>query len=231
MIVDKVEIGKVEVEVEKENFGLAKNFNLYSMSGEKLIITVLSTEYESDKSNNTNLYYRFTFVPTNQTGIFKLSALSMEKDFANLIGKSKIIEEGSLNEDKVNEFMASKGVTPKTAINYTLVSRKKNWPVELKDTKKIEQENQEIGFFETKGHFKGQDFYEFYLPSGILIAKVNFTGGNNAQNSELYTPKDNQKRIVSIPQKEKVEFYKSTVDPNALTLKRITLWLIEKNYL
>jgi hypothetical protein len=64
-----------------------------------------------------------------------------------------------------------------------------------------------------------------------MIAKVNFAGGNNAQNFELFTPKDNFRRIISIPQKETIKLAALTVDPNELTLRRITLWLSENNYL
>ena len=87
--VDGNKIGKVEVQ--KQNFGLTKNFNLYSMGGEKLVIAVLSTEFEGDKNDNTTMFYRFTFLPTNQVGIFKLSTLGMEKGFVNLIGKGGIV--------------------------------------------------------------------------------------------------------------------------------------------
>lgn len=227
--VDDTEVGKVEVL--KENFGLTKNFNLYSMNGDKLIIAVVSTEFANDISDNSSLYYRLTFVPTNQVGIFKVSSLSQEKTFVNLIGKSKIIEGNTLNELKVNELIATKGVTPKTVVNYTLVNRNKNWPIQFKDTKKIEQNQKEIGFFIPNGNSNGQHAYEFFLPSGVLIAKVNFAGGNNAQNFELFTPKDNSKRIVSIPQKDIIKMYASSVDPNESTLKRIALWLIDKNYM
>jgi len=227
--VDQKEIGKVEVQ--KENLGLTKNFVFNSKSGEKLVIAVLSTEYQNDRNDNTTLYYRFTFIPTNQVGIFKLSALGMEKGFANLIGSSGIVEGNTLNEQKVNELIASKGVTPRTTVNYMLVSRDRNWPIELKDTKSIEQGAKEIGFFTATGHFNGQDTYEFFIPGGVLVAKVSFAGGNNAQNFELFTPKDSQRRVVRLPVKEHVNFHKSTVDPNALMLKRVTAWLVDNNYL
>ena len=90
-----------KVEVQKENFGLTKNFNLYSMNGEKLVIAVLSTEYASDPNDNMGMYYRLTFVPTNQVGIFRIPTLGMEKGFANLIGKGQVVEGNSLNADKV----------------------------------------------------------------------------------------------------------------------------------
>ncbi len=227
--VDKKEVAKVEVE--KENFGLTKNFNLLSLDGEKLAIAVMSTEYESDASDNTTVYYKVTFLPTNQTAIFKLSVLGTEKGFAKLIGSSGIIESDGLNADKVKEFIASKGVNPKVAVNYTLVNRSKNWPIHLTAEKRITQNDKEIGFFVPKGSSKTGDSYEYFLPSGILVAKVSFAGGNNAQNFLLFTPKDNQNRTVAIPQAEKVKFLASDVDPNYLTLKRITSWLVENNYL
>jgi hypothetical protein len=227
--VDGTKIGKVEVQ--KQNFGLTKNFSLYSMEGEKLVIAVLSTEFEGDKNDNTSMYYRFTFLPTNQVGIFKLSTLGMEKGFVNLIGKGGIIDGNNLNENKITELIATKGVSPRTSVNYRLVSRNKNWPIELKETKSIEQGGETIGFFTSTGSMSGQDSYEFFVPDGIMVAKVSFAGGNNAQNFELFTASDRVRKVVSIPQKDKVNFLSSTVDPNALTLKRITAWLVQNNYL
>lgn len=229
LTVDGQVIGKVDVE--KSNFGLTKEFTFLSTTGEKLIIAAVSTEFEADKTDNTTLYYRFTFLPTNQVGIFKLSALSQEKGFAHLIGKSGIVVNNELQADKVTEFIAKKGVTPKVALDYTIVGRSTSWPIELKADKSIEQARTNIGWFKPTGQSNGQDYYEFFLPSGIMIAKVNFAGGNNAQNFELFTPKDNQKRIVNIPTKETVKFSANTVDPNFHTLKRVVAVLVEKGYL
>lgn len=220
-----------KVDVQKENLGLTKNFNLYSMKGEKLVIAVLSTEFQNDKNDNMSMFYRFTFVPTNQVGIFKLPSLSMEKGFANIIGKAGIIEGNTLNAEKVSDFIATRGVSPRTAVNYTLVQRNKFGPVELKEDKTIHQGGEEIGFFNPT--FSGQEMssYEFFIPGGILVAKVSFSGGNNAQNFELFTASDNVRKIVPIPQKEQVNYHQSVIDPNALTLKRITAWLVEHKYL
>ncbi|SHM00440.1 hypothetical protein [Chryseobacterium polytrichastri] len=226
--VDGNKIGKVEVQ--KQNFGLTKNFNLYSIDGEKLIIAVLSTEFEGDKNDNTSMYYRFTFLPTNQVGIFKLSTLGMEKGFVNLIGKGGIIDGNTLNANKVTELIASKGVSPRTAVNYTLVARNRNWPIELRENKSIEQ-GETIGFFNYTGSMGSQDAYEFFIPGGIMVAKVSFAGGNNAQNFELFTASDKVRRVVPIPQKDKVTSLSSSIDPNLLTLKRITAWLVQNNYL
>ncbi|MCS3530648.1 hypothetical protein [Chryseobacterium sp. JUb7] len=226
--VDGNKIGKVEVQ--KQNLGLTKNFNLYSMEGEKLIIAVLSTEFEGDRNDNTTMYYRFTFLPTNQVGIFKLSTLGMEKGFVNLIGKGGIIDGNTLNANKVTELIASKGVSPRTAVNYTLVARNKNWPVELKQDRSIEQ-GETIGFFNYTGSMGGQDTYEFFVPDGVMVAKVSFAGGNNAQNFELFTARDSVRKVVQIPQKDKIGSVSSSIDPNLLTLKRITAWLVQNNYL
>lgn len=220
-----------KVEVQKENFGLTKNFNLYSMDGEKLVIAVLSTEYQSDPNDNMGMFYRLTFVPTDQVGIFRLPTLGMEKGFADLIGKGQIVEGNNLNADKVAELITSKGVTPRTTVNYMLVVRNKRWPIELREDKTIEQGGEQIGFFTSTGHVNGVDMYEFFVPDGIMIVKVSFAGGNNAQNFELFTARDNVRKVIRIPQEEKVDLHTSSIDPNALTLKRITAWLVENNYL
>ena len=227
--VDKTEIAKVEVQ--KENFGLTKNFVLHSMNGEKLIIAVLSTEYESDRNDNTSMYYRFTFLPTDQVGIFKLPTIGSEKRFARLIGSNQIVQGNTLNAENVAELIASQGVTPRTVVNYTLVVRNKDWPIEFLENGSITQGGEEIGFFTPTENHSGQDSYEFFLPEGIMIAQVSFAGGNNAQNFELFTPRDSRRRIVNLPQNEKVNFHASTIDSNALMLKRITAWLVEHGYL
>lgn len=227
--VDKTEIAKVEVS--KENFGLTKNFELLSMNGEKLIIAVLSTEYEADKTDNTTMYYNFTFLTTNQTGIFKIASLGAEKSFANLIGKSGIIVNNALDEQKVKEFIAKKGLTPKVAINYTLVSRDKSWPLTLTEELKFMQQGKEIGWIKPGAKINGLEAYELYLPDGIFLGKVKFAGGNNAQNFEFFSAKDDRTRNVGIPQKEVVKFSASVGDGNALTLKRIAEWLVANNYL
>lgn len=223
------EIGKVEVE--KKNLGLTKNFNFYSVDGKKLIIAVLSTEFENEKHDNTFMYYRFTFLPTNQVGVFKLSSLAMEKGFVNLIGKANIIENGTLNAEKVTEFIATKGVSPRNAVIYSLVSRNKRWPIELKESKDITQGGEVIGFFKYTGTTGRQETYEFFVPEGIMIAKVRFAGGNNARNFDVFTARDRMNSIISIPPKEQTKIYSSPIDPNALALKRITNWLVENGYL
>ena len=58
IFVDGKEYAKVEVT--KQNFGLTKNFEVYSMSGKKLLIAAVATEFESDKNDNSYLFYRFT---------------------------------------------------------------------------------------------------------------------------------------------------------------------------
>lgn len=220
-----------KVEVEKQNFGLTKNFQLFSLTGEKLVIAVVATEFQQDKSDNSYLFYRFTFLKSGQIGIFKIAALGQEKSFAKLIGSSGIIVKNTTDDKKVMEFIASRGATPSIAIDYTTVARNKAWPIELKEDKTIQQDAKQIGSFKHMGTGNGLDSYEYKLPSGILVARLSFAGGNNAQNFEVFTPKDNLKRVVNIPQKETIKFSASVVDANYFTLKRVTKWLVDNNYL
>ncbi len=227
--VDGKEYAKVEVE--KQNFGLTKSFELFSMSGKKLIIAVVATEFEQDKNDNSYLFYRFTFLTSNQVGIFKLSSLGQEKSFAKLIGKSGIIISDTTNDERVREFIASKSASPRIAIDYSLVSRNKAWPLSLKADKNIEQDSKIIGNFKTTGFYNGQDYYEIMLPSGVVIAKLSFTGGNNAQNMELFTAKDNLKRVVLMPEKDKIIIADVSIDKNQFMLKRVVKWLVDNQYL
>lgn len=220
-----------KLEVKKENFGLTKNFEVYSLSGEKLIIAVVATEFEQDKSDNSYLFYRLTFLTSGQVGIFKVASLGQEKSFAKLIGGSGILVNDKADEAKVKEFIARKSASPRIAIDYTQVSRNRSWPISLKADKTIEQDGKIIGSFKPTGTTNGADYYDFLLPSGVTIAKLSFTGGNNAQNFELFTAKDNLKRVVNIPQADKILAADASIDKNQFTLKRIVKWLVDNQYL
>jgi hypothetical protein len=217
--------------VEKRNFGLTKAFEVYSLSGKKIAIAAPATEFEQDKSDNSILFYRVTFLTADQVGIFRVQALGQEKSFAKLLGSSGIMVNDSLDREKVKEFIALRGASPTIKVDYTVVARDRVWPVRLQEDKNIEQEGKIIGSFTPRGTMNDRDNYEFFLPSGVSIAKVSFTGGNNAQNMELFTAKDNQKRVVPIPQEQKIIAASAGIDKNQFTLQRIAKWLVDNQYL
>jgi len=227
--VDGKEYAKVEVK--NENFGLTKSFEVYTMSGKKIIIAAAATEFEQDKTDNTYLFYRLTFLTSNQVGIFKVSSLGQEKSFAKLIGNSGIIEADSTSDTRVREFIALKSASPRIAVNYNMVSRNRGWPVKLQQDKNIEQDGKIIGSFKPTGSSNQLDHYEFLLLSGVVMAKLSFAGGNNAQNFELFTAKDNFKRMVPIPTDQKIILADTSKDKNQFTLQRIAKWLVENQYL
>jgi hypothetical protein len=229
ILVDGNEYAKVDVK--KQNFGLTKSFEVFNLAGQKIIIAVVATEFESDKNDNSYLFYRLTFLTAGQVGIFKIPSLSQEKGFAKLIGNSGILVKDTVNGDRLREFIATKSATPSIAVDYTPVSRNRAWPVSLTKDKNVEQNSKIIGSFKPKGSSNNMDFYEFALPSGVIIAKVSFTGGNNAQNMEIFTAKDNYKRVVPIPQQEKIIIADASIDINQFTLKRIAKWLVDNQYL
>ena len=220
-----------KVEVQKQNFGLTKSFEVFSLSGKKLIIAAVATEFEQDKNDNSYLFYRLTFLTSNQVGIFKVSSLGQESSFAKLIGKSGIIVNDELNEEKVKEFIASKGASPRIAVDYTTVARNRAWPISINADKSIEQNSKIIGSFVPAGSNNQLDYYDFKLPSGVVVSKVSFAGGNNAQNMEAFTSKDNFKRIVPMPQSDKILAADASIDKNLLMLKRVAKWLVDNQYL
>lgn len=217
--------------VEKRNFGLTKAFEVFSLSGKKIAIAAPATEFEQDKSDNSILFYRITFLTADQVGIFRVQALGQEKSFAKLLGSSGIMVNDSLDRQKVKEFIALRGASPTIKVDYTVVARSRSWPVRLQEDRNIEQEGKIIGNFAARGAMNDRDHYEFFLPSGVSIAKVSFTGGNNAQNMELFTAKDNLKRVVPIPQELKITAASAGIDKNQFTLQRIAKWLVENQYL
>ncbi len=230
--VDGKDLAKVVKIKDKESMGLTSTFEVMSMGGVKLIIATVANDVDADPNNTADYFYRVTFLTADQIGIFNVSKMGAEKSFAKLIGKAGIIVDDKLDANLVKEFIAKKGKTPKVSIDYTLVNRQKNWPINLKTDKTIEQNSKIIGSFADKTvQGKGMDSYEFYLPSGVLIAKVSFTGGNNAQNCEMLTLKDNSKRFVPIPSKDKIEWSSSSIDRNQWALERIVKWLMENQYI
>lgn len=230
--IDGTDVAKIAKIKDSENMGLTSTFEVSSMSGEKLIIAAWAGEFEQDPNNNMDHFYRLTFLTANQIGIFTVSKLGTEKSFAKLMGKSGIFADGKVDDKKVQEFIARKGRSPKIAIDYTMVNRDRSWPLDLTTEKTIIQNSKVIGTFnDITIKSSGMDSYEFKLPSGVLIARVSFAGGNNAQNCEMHTLKDNYKRVVPMGSDHKVDFLASAIDRNQIVLERIVKWLVANQYL
>ena len=179
---------------------------------------------------NTTFYYKLDFVAVNQTGIFLVSKLGPEKSIAKLIGGAGIIINDKLDENKVRDFIKKSGKTPKTTVDYTPVSRNLMWPINFNENKTIEQEKKTIGSFRYVGNDNGQDAYEFVLPTGVVVAKAKFSGGDNAKSCQMQTMKDNLTRIVGIASTDKTTFSSNTIDKNYYALQRIVKWLATNRY-
>lgn len=232
IIVDDKEVATMTKEKDKENLGLTSTFEVFSTGGDKLIIASYAGEFEQDPNNTVDQYYRISFLTVNQVAVFAVSKLGTEKSIGKLLAKSGIFTDSGLDEQMVKEFIAKKGKTPKVAIDYSVVNRDKSWPIDLKADKTIEQNSKTIGSFkDVTIEGKGFDTYEIYLPSGVKIATVSFTGGNNAQNCEMHTLKDNSKRNVPITTEDKITISASSIDRNQWVLERITKWLVANQYL
>jgi hypothetical protein len=221
------------MEVIKMNFGLTKNFEVFTTSGQKVATAeVNATKYESDKSDNSFLYYDVVFFPSQQKGVFKVASLGQEKSFAQLIGASGILVSNKPDEAKIQAFIARRGVTPKLYVDYTPVPRNRSWPIEIKSGRQITQESKAIGYFvagPTDSY--GRDTYQIFLPTGVRLADLSFVGGNNAQEFDLYTHKDKYKRLVGIPQKDKILAADQSIDKNYFALKRVVKWLVDNQVL
>lgn len=229
--VDGKEIAKI-VKL-KAGFAQPANYELYAMSGEKLIIAVLASDLPPDPQNNTDFYYRFSFLTTSQVGLFTLSILSAEKSFAKLIGQSGIIVDDKLNEAKINEFIALKSKNPIVRTEYNIVKRNMMFPVMIKDDNMIYQGMEPIGKFKNISSGPEGDTYEFSLPDGLIVAKVSFTGGNSASKFIINTKKDNQIMPYTIAPDGfgKTIISSASVDKNEHTILRIAKWLVNGKYM
>jgi hypothetical protein len=221
----------VKINTISQNFGLTKNFEVFSLSGKKLIIATLAEDFVLPSNDNSFFYYRLTFLTADQVGIFAVNKLGAEKSFAKLIGSANIITNDELDAPLVREFIASKSKNPRIAADYTLVNRSTIYPIVLNEDKTIMQEKKMVGRFKDITAKANSDSYEFSLPNGLTVVKVSFTGGNNAQNFEVYTVKDNFKRVVPLPTNEKVILASTPADRNEIALGRILKWMVFNRYL
>lgn len=221
------------LEVIKMNMGLTKNFEVFTPAGVKVASAeVNATKYESDKNDNSFLYYDVTFYPSQIKAVFKVASLGQEKSFAQLMGGSGILVNNKPDEAKIQAFIARRATTPKLFVDYSPVSRNRAWPIDIKSDRQITQESKLIGYFTASyADGNGADSYQFYLPSGVRLADLSFVGGNNAQAFDLYTHKDKNRRVVAIPTKDKILAADQSIDKNYFTLKRIVKWLVDNQIL
>jgi len=230
--VDGKETAKIKKEKNSGTLGMANNFEISNIKDELLIVAAYSTDFPEDENDNMDYYYKLSFVGLDKTGYFKVSKLGTEKSLAKLIGNGGIIKDDKLDNDAVFKFIAKQGKTPPAPkADYTLVNRDKSWPFKLEEGGDIIQSVAIGKFKDVTPQGSNVDYYEFSLPSGLIVAKVNFTGGNNAKQCEVLTLKDNRKQLVSIPTDDKVQISASSIDRNILALKRIVQWLISNEYL
>jgi hypothetical protein len=228
--VDGKEIAKVVKIKDKASFGLTGTYELYSLSGEKLIIATIATDFVPNRKDNTGAYYRFTFLTTNQVGIFSLSSFGPEKSFAKLIGENKIIVDDHLDPKMVAEMIALKGNNPEVSVEYHLVQRDFSGPVFLKDALVV-QGNTTVGKLKDVSTQPELSTYEFSIPDGLVVAKVSFKGGN-AKDFLITTYKDKLTRNYTIDIDSQ---FKDVIvisgDKNEPSLKRAAKWLVKNGYL
>ncbi|HEX5000960.1 MAG TPA: hypothetical protein VFW78_00555 [Bacteroidia bacterium] len=231
--VDGTPVAKMIKQADKANLGMVSNYEIKNMNDELLIIAVYASEFPEDPMDNFSFYYKFSFTTLDKQGYFKVNKLGTEKAIAKLIGSAAIIKDGALDKDAVFNFISKKGKNPPAAgADYTTVNRNKSWPIDLKENNVIEQDGKVIGNWKDvtpKG--SNVDYYEFSLPSGLIVAKANFINGNNAQTADVTTNKDNRKHTAQIPSPDKVSMLASSIDRNQKTLERLVKWLVAQQYL
>ena len=223
---DLVKINRI-----KKNMGLMSDFEVYSLSGKKLIIAVVAEDFVPPSNDNTFFYYRFTFLTADQVGIFRVNKLGVEKSFVKLVGSANIFANDDVDPALLKEFIASKSENPPVALDYTTVDRQRLAPIRLSADGSISQEDKLIGHFKDITSDPHVDAYQISLPNGVVVARISFTGGNNAQNFDVYTPKDTQHQIVPLHTKDHVIAASNAADRNDIALARILDWLSNKMYL
>jgi hypothetical protein len=228
--VDGKEIAKVAKVKDKGSFGLTSTYELFSLSGEKLIIATIAADFVPNKNDNSGAYYRFTFLTTNQIGIFSLSSFGPEKSFAKLIGENKIIVDDHIDAKMVAEMIALKGNNPEVTVEYHLVQRDRDFPVFVRDGLVV-QGNVTVGKLKNVSTQAELSTYEFSIPDGLIVAKVSFKGGN-AKDFLITTYKNKLTRNYRIDIDSQFgALIASSGDMNETSLKRAAKWLIKNDYL
>jgi hypothetical protein len=106
------------------NFGLTKNFEVFTMDDVKIATAeVNATKYEADKDDNSFLYYDIVFFPSQLKAVFKVASLGQEKSFAQLMGASGILVNNKPDESKIKAFIANSAAKPKLFVDYSPVAR------------------------------------------------------------------------------------------------------------
>lgn len=229
--VDGKDVAKIVRIKDKASFGLTGTYELFSMSGEKLIIATMATNFAPSKIDNSGHYFNVTFLPLDKVSVFSLSSLGPEKSFAKMIGESGIVVGDQLDGKLVTELIAKRSVQPVVTVEYHMVKRTRHFPVHIKDYD-IVQEGILVGNFREIKEKPEYDTYEFILPGGLVVATVRFTGGNNAKNCSISTNKDRSTRNVSIAVDMKyLNIFVGGEDRNTIAINRIATWLVRNNYM
>ncbi len=232
ILIDDQPVATIKSLESKGSLGMVHDFEVYNMANELLIVAAYASDLPENPNDNMSYYYKLTFVGLDKDGIFSLSKLGAEKSLAKLVGNGGIIKDGKLDQDALFKFIARNGKTPPAArVEYMLVERDRSWPLEFREPGNIEQQGKLIANYRDvtpKG--SNVDYYEFSLPGGLKVARVNFKDGNDAQVCEVTTMKDNMTRAVPTPSQDRnVKVLMG--DRNLEVIKRITKWLVDNRYL
>ncbi len=232
ILIDDQPIASIKSMDSKGTMGMVNDFEIYNMKNELMIVAAYASEYPENKDDNMSYYYKLSFVGLDKEGYFKLSKLGTAKSLAKLIGNGGIIKNDSLDNDALFIFIARNGkAAPAAKVEYVLVQRDRSWPLDFREPGNIEQQSKMIGNYrDVTPNGSNVDYYEISLPSGLMVAKVNFKEGNDSQVCEITTLKDNLKRAVPTPSKERnVKVLMG--DRNLEVVKRIVKWLVDNRYL
>lgn len=220
--VDDKEVAKIVKIKDQGSFGLTSTYEVLALTGDKLIIATLATDFAERQNDNSTYYYRFSFMANQQQAIFRLSKLGPEKSLAKLIGQSGIVVNNQIDQTLLNEFIAKKSANPPVVAEYKIVERNHLGTPYIKGNQ-IYQGLTLIGQFKDITSSNAFDTYEFITPAGLVVAKVSFTGGINAQDFVAIITKDRSTQRVNIPTKGRygVLAQREGVDRNEMTLVRI----------
>ncbi len=227
--VDKEPVAKINSARNSAGIPLVKDYFATNLEGQPLFSAVYSDLIPEDPNDNTVFYFEFRFEGLQTPAYLPVSKLGGDKTIANYIGKFALVKNQALDLNAVRALVQQKGKTPPYRLNYDMVARNRQFPVEIREAGKISQASTEIGTFSQVSSDGNSATYVFNTPAGIRIATAVFSGGNNARSVEVVTLRDNVKHTVATPGDNVTML--AAVDSNYVTVKKIAEWLVQNGFL
>ncbi len=227
--VDKQPVARITGTKNAALASLVKDYAVTNLEGKQLFTAIYSDLIPEDPNDNLSFYFEFRFEGLETPAYLPVSKLGGDKTIANHIGNFGLVKNQELDLYAVRALILKKGKTPPYRLKYTMVTRNRQFPIEIREAGQISQASTVVGLFKDQGTQSGLDTYAFQVPDGTTIAIATFAGGNNASNVKIKTLLDNVDHNISTAGDPIQQI--AAIDRNYFIVKKIAKWLVDSGYL